>query len=1241
MRHRRSAAPAGTVAILVLVGAVAWSSLQPASGADGPAGEAFGYFQKSVAPVLAASCSMRGPDGVFSCHGQPPEQYRRLSTEAHPPEAPQFFFPVDPKTGLIATAEQAREAYDRILRGHTGPGNPVTRWVDRRYDPRFSPLLRKPVADTMGGMVHGGGNVFTSPSDPGYKTLARWIEMERQRAPETPEPLEGGAAGRFYQSDVLPVMVNRSCMVPSCHEFHHSSLRFDPGVASNDLAEPSLDRFNSAIVNTDRKTTLGLITNQLYLTGDVSLSRIIRKAIPLRLGGELHKGGNDTFLTGPDDPDFATLVKWAGLEREELLKRTRIDGRPVAGDPVGHVRGIVFVRTPVTNSRRFLDAGKYLPGGDLWLLKVREGETPATATSRPINLTARFHRGREADVRKPDVRYDGRAVVFAMRVGEKDALNIYEIGLDDSLDYVEGSLRRLTWGPEVSNGLRVHFTDPVYVPDADDENAATGGSNLERADIAFASNLDGGVAPSEPYETLGEADGGDTRTILDWERTEPDGSFVGRRVRFVTPDGRGPVRTIVSFRSHVFDTAPSPAVIGLDAPLGEPVRGGAVYAIERGGPVPFLPAFKVYGIKQPPRGREQEYFRDTLVRVTHGLSGEMDLSVRSSGEVYYASLRNTGYLRHKPVFNMGRNRRHLDKSLSFPTHRGNRSRVPIYAQYQEMPDGSEIFTGLGPDSVWEAGALFVADHQVGCGIERGNPVDGAVSLYAGAAKACSGDAPSHPRAVPPITEVSPFVGPKAVSFTGWSPGGAFRDPRPLPDGTLLVSYSSRPLLLSSPAAKPDFDLYVLAGDHGGLRGEPGGLGLPSIRLLPVKATRSGMAEVQAVPVMARFKQRIRAATRAVADRMIQPFGVDHTDPRPGRFCDPNYLLLDAFLEDNIPVGRHAAYDQDPVTGRRLDPSERVAYVRIAEGLAFAPEDVTGVDPSRVANADPESTRLSNGIHPAKRIVVEAPIEADGSVCVPVPANTPFIYQSLNEDRLALRTQTRWYAAAPNESFSVAITRGESFQLCAGCHGSVTGKATDTYGPMDLKHPEGCQKACHSGPRYAPARPPSPAGGDPLADGVSRLAPDARVEVGFETDIQPILDRHCVACHAGKAPAAGLDLTGQPTAFYSRAYENLMALRVPADRNWDDKEYVAEREALAIESYLVEKLYGREMRAPRPLSGDFPHPSADLIRRTGVAVKPLDDLERLTVARWIDLGAVFRYPAARRAGTRADPAGVPP
>jgi hypothetical protein len=46
-------------------------------------------------------------------------------------------------------------------------------------------------------------------------------------------------------------------------------------------------------------------------------------------------------------------------------------------------------------------------------------------------------------------------------------------------------------------------------------------------------------------------------------------------------------------------------------------------------------------------------------------------------------------------------------------------------------------------------------------------------------------------------------------------------------------------------------------------------------------------------------------------------------------------------------------------------------------------------------------------------------------------------------------------------------------------------------------------------------------------------------VHYPRDVQPIFDKHCVRCHSGEKPKAGLDLSGEPTTLFCRSYENLI------------------------------------------------------------------------------------------------------
>jgi hypothetical protein len=46
-------------------------------------------------------------------------------------------------------------------------------------------------------------------------------------------------------------------------------------------------------------------------------------------------------------------------------------------------------------------------------------------------------------------------------------------------------------------------------------------------------------------------------------------------------------------------------------------------------------------------------------------------------------------------------------------------------------------------------------------------------------------------------------------------------------------------------------------------------------------------------------------------------------------------------------------------------------------------------------------------------------------------------------------------------------------------------------------------------------------------------------VHYETDIQPLFDKHCISCHGGQQPKADLDLTRELTEKFSRSYETIL------------------------------------------------------------------------------------------------------
>jgi Hydrazine synthase alpha subunit middle domain len=134
----------------------------------------------------------------------------------------------------------------------------------------------------------------------------------------------------------------------------------------------------------------------------------------------------------------------------------------------------------------------------------------------------------------------------------------------------------------------------------------------------------------------------------------------------------------------------------------------------------------------------------------------------------------------------------------------------------------------------------------------------------------------------------------------------------------------------------------------------------------------------------------------------------------------------------------------------------------------------------------------------KRIWGTVPVYPDGSALFRAPANTPLFVQPLDKHGMALQQMRSWFTAMPGEHLA-----------CVGCHeprGDVPPTAqteATKAGPTDIT------------PWYGPPR------------GFS-----------FEAEVQPVLDRKCVACHGEGKP---VDLRGKaaaPDRKYSIAYDSL-------------------------------------------------------------------------------------------------------
>lgn len=134
----------------------------------------------------------------------------------------------------------------------------------------------------------------------------------------------------------------------------------------------------------------------------------------------------------------------------------------------------------------------------------------------------------------------------------------------------------------------------------------------------------------------------------------------------------------------------------------------------------------------------------------------------------------------------------------------------------------------------------------------------------------------------------------------------------------------------------------------------------------------------------------------------------------------------------------------------------------------------------------------------KRMLGTVPVEEDGSVIFKIPANTPVSIQPLDKDGVAVQWMRSWLTGQPGEIVS-----------CVGCH-------EDQNQIVIPKRVIASQKAPHA------LTPP---------EGGTR-------SFTFDLEVQPILDRACIACHNGEGKAFDLRGGKKDGKGYGTSYLNL-------------------------------------------------------------------------------------------------------
>jgi hypothetical protein len=139
----------------------------------------------------------------------------------------------------------------------------------------------------------------------------------------------------------------------------------------------------------------------------------------------------------------------------------------------------------------------------------------------------------------------------------------------------------------------------------------------------------------------------------------------------------------------------------------------------------------------------------------------------------------------------------------------------------------------------------------------------------------------------------------------------------------------------------------------------------------------------------------------------------------------------------------------------------------------------------------------------KRLHGIVPVEADGSAHFEVPPHKNLFLEALDENFMEVQRMRTFINLQPGETRS-----------CIGCHTE--------------RHWAPANQLVAALRRPASALQPQPGDATPGRP------------LHYITDVQPILDRHCVRCHNPDKPDGQLDLSGTLTTLFNRSYENLLS-----------------------------------------------------------------------------------------------------
>ncbi len=312
-----------------------------------------------------------------------------------------------------------------------------------------------------------------------------------------------------------------------------------------------------------------------------------------------------------------------------------------------------------------------------------------------------------------------------------------------------------------------------------------------------------------------------------------------------------------------------------------------------------------------------------------------------------------------------------------------------------------------------------------------------------------------------------------VFFGNYHPGGVYIDAKPVPGSNKIVFSNS-----------PGHGYWEHYGHIAQVSPERGPDDLGALRnITPKPDFADPWAFSEELFMAARYKQLV-FLNAAGEERVVHTAPENIHEPRP---------VMRRLRERLLP--------------ERTDPAQTTGTLVLQN--VYAGRNMAGVAPGEIRSlllleSLPLPIHYSGGMEPVsvggtftlERLLGTVPVAPDGSACFTVPANRPIILVALDARDAAVKRMHSFLSVAPGETLG-----------CVGCH------EPRTQAPPPAAAPHA--------PQRAPVAPRPVAGVPEILD--------------FPRDIQPLLTRHCAACHNADRRAGGLSLDADRGPLWLHSY----------------------------------------------------------------------------------------------------------